>query len=97
MVNSNCLFDVLFLQQKRPARVSRRCAAPGADAPFLTVAPSNCHRMQVAEQGLLPVMATRAYNNPDITSSILSREISKAVAEHGDREVERRRRIQAAG
>ena len=53
--------------------------------------------MQVAEQGLLPAMAIRACNNPDITSSILSREISKAVAEHGAREVERRRRIQAAG
>ena len=42
-------------------------------------------------------MAIRACNNPKITSPILSREVSKAVAEHGAREVERRRRIQAAG
>ena len=42
-------------------------------------------------------MAIRACNDPKITSPILSREVSKAVAEHGAREVERRRRIQAAG
>ena len=40
MVNNNCLFDVLFLQQKRPARVSRCRAALGPVAPFLTIAPS---------------------------------------------------------
>ena len=96
MVISNCLFDVLFLQQKRPARVSRLCAAVGDVVPFSTIPPSNCHRLQVAEQGLLPAMAIRACNNPDITSSVLSREISKAVAEHGARKVERRCRIQAA-
>ena len=47
--------------------------------------------MQIAEQGLTPDIAIRACNNPRITSSILSREIGKVVAERAEAEIARRR------
>ena len=48
-------------------------------------------QMQIAEQGLTPDIAIRACNNPRITSSILSREIGKVVAERAEAEIARRR------
>lgn len=65
--------------------------------PFLLLPDRHRH---VAEQGLRPDMAIRAYNNPTITGPALSRAISRLVNEHDNAAVERllqNRKVDAAG
>ena len=73
-------------RSKLPRVVRRYCAAVAHTRPLLLLV---VRREQVAEQGLRPDMALRACNNPTITKSALSREITKLVIVHAEAEVGR--------